>query len=681
MENSQVEEEQIVTNLETLFSFAMEASIDEKDKALLEQSHQAYMCDINRRRLVDREANALNGFIVTDSESEDPDQYLDLHSIASEKAQSLIAAKKKRLYRQTRYLKSKKLAEKHFLSRRVSRTVKGILKDYPDIEKEIETFIQDSSVCADAWRRTGILTFDGNTRVKCKVTYERIRQHLMAVYKRKFSFGTIVQLCVARNKRRLSARRYKGVAKVTSRRARKGFMIKYNPDAHWSSAFYRNLSYIQYSDGRHIMNVNRDDAAGFRLDTMATHRLHRTPMVQGSEATTTYTDYVNKYKSVLQTTSYNFSKTNTTSEICAGIVKPVGLFPKNPAQHLKDFEMLEDSPEIKAAFINPTTGERKLIDCIRVDGASDEGPAHEEVQFMWTSWHLSRATISTLVTARNSGSSYLNRVELQNGCLALAHANLFIPSTLGGSCMDGNKVDRSKYAENMKMATEVYINRVNECPCGETVIHLYQGSDSTKEQENRKYLLQYLKGSKAQVQHLKEEKPNLCAYFEKVWEVRRNHIIEELPPQYAFFLVCCFKPGCSHPLCSKRIELPKWFDSGPLVSYLPLPIPDPSRSYGNPNCQECKGYCHGHFMKPTESLASSLPQMKKPPSVILKEAFDSLKSYPPSDSFYSDLSKKVMLPVDEVKIWFEHLMTIRENRRKGAIKAAATRKSKKTKSN
>ena len=36
----------------------------------------------------------------------------------------------------------------------------------------------------------------------------------------------------------------------------------------------------------------------------------------------------------------------------------------------------------------------------------------------------------------NSGGFYLNRVELQNGCLALGHANLFIPSTLGGSCVD-----------------------------------------------------------------------------------------------------------------------------------------------------------------------------------------------------------------------------------------------------
>ncbi len=102
---------------------------------------------------------------------------------------------------------------------------------------------------------------------------------------------------------------------------------------------------------------------------------------------------------------------------------------------------------MKSAFLNPLTDKRKLIQCIRIRvyGASDEGPSHEEVQFMWT---VSKGT------ARNSGSSYLNRVELQNGCLALAHANLFIPSTLSGSCMDGNKLDK------MDLATDVYVMAV-----------------------------------------------------------------------------------------------------------------------------------------------------------------------------------------------------------------------------
>ncbi len=54
----------------------------------------------------------------------------------------------------------------------------------------------------------------------------------------------------------------------------------------------------------------------------------------------------------------------------------------------------------------------------------------------YTPSHHNDYCIATLVSTRNSGASYLNRVELQTGCLALGHANLFIPSTLGGSCLD-----------------------------------------------------------------------------------------------------------------------------------------------------------------------------------------------------------------------------------------------------
>ena len=124
----------------------------------------------------------------------------------------------------------------------------------------------------------------------------------MKVFGRNFAYDTVVELCVPRNNRQKSASRYKGLAKVTSRRAWKGFMLKFNPDAHWSAALHNGLNYIQYEDGCNIVNINRDDAAGFRLDTMATHRLHWNPVVKGHETLTTYTDYVNPYTSILQTT-------------------------------------------------------------------------------------------------------------------------------------------------------------------------------------------------------------------------------------------------------------------------------------------------------------------------------------------------------------------------------------------
>ena len=41
-----------------------------------------------------------------------------------------------------------------------------------------------------------------------------------------------------------------GIAKVTSRRAKKGFNLRLNLDKHWSAAFYRGLNQLQYVDGR-----------------------------------------------------------------------------------------------------------------------------------------------------------------------------------------------------------------------------------------------------------------------------------------------------------------------------------------------------------------------------------------------------------------------------------------------
>ena len=184
------------------------------------------------------------------------------------------------------------------------------------------------------------------------------------------------------------------------------------------------------------MNLNRDDASGFRLDTLSTHRLHRTPVVKGHDILTTHTDYVNRYPSILQTTCYNFSSTKSTGELCAGVVKPAGVFEKNSAQYYADIEMLQIMDELQPPFVNVDSHSNKRIECICVDGAAEEGPSHVEVQFWWCKMHLEWPTLVTLVTARNSGASYMNRVELQNGCLALAHANLFIPSNLNGSCFD-----------------------------------------------------------------------------------------------------------------------------------------------------------------------------------------------------------------------------------------------------
>ena len=362
---------------------------------LISQSYHAFLASQKALYESERVANMVNGEIVTDSESDNPEEYIGITDLLSENGCKLVKKQRAVIRRQAQRLRAKVIAEQNFLSRRVPKRVSRMLKECPDIGKVVEKYVEEHSVGADAWRRTGVLNFDGNVHLKHKVTFKRIQKHLEDTYKRRFSFGSVVQLCVARNKRRRSAKRYLGVAKVTTRHARKGFNLKYNPDAHWSAAFYKGLNTIQYRHGRNITNINRDDASGFRLDTLTTHKQHPIPVLHGKDILTTRTDYVNKYSSTLQTTSYNFTATDTTVETCVGIVKAPGLHSKNPCQHAADLKMLETKEEIQHVFINPDTAVHKAIDCVRVDGASDEGPSHEEVQYYWTERHISHKKVVT----------------------------------------------------------------------------------------------------------------------------------------------------------------------------------------------------------------------------------------------------------------------------------------------
>ena len=149
----------------------------------------------------------------------------------------------------------------------------------------------------------------------------------------------------------------------------------------------------------------------------------------------------------------------------------------------------------------------KAVDCIRVDGAGDEGPSHHEVQFYWTVRNFLLGKKATIVTTRHSGGSYLNRVEMQNGCLTIAHSNLFIPSTLTGPNITGQGLDCDRLATNLDVAIDVYINRVNGAPCGESEIALYKGAideHAERLQDRCHELLIFLKGLKKMKSTLKK---------------------------------------------------------------------------------------------------------------------------------------------------------------------------------
>ena len=153
-------------------------------------------------------------------------------------------------------------------------------------------------------------------------------------------------------------------------------------------------------------------------------------------------------------------------------------------------------------------------------------------------------------------------------------------------------------------------------------------------------------------------------------------MVQGLPAQYIFYLLCsnCKDPDCPHTICqSGRQEVPTWYEHGPTVSYLLLPIPDTSHPWGS-TCSDCKGCCYGHYLKPKEALTSTHTPMSEPPSVIIGTAFKKLKGKSVTDNFVEELARKTPLPPDDVRLWLSHLETVSDNRKRGANKASETQR-------
>ncbi|CAB3997451.1 Chromatin modification-related YNG2 [Paramuricea clavata] len=358
-----------------------------------------------------------------------------------------------------------------------------------------------------------------------------------------------------------------------------------------------------------------------------------------------------------------FLETETTPETCVGVVKSHTMHKKNPGQHAGDLEMLANHDEAKFAL----SGE---IDCIRVDGATDEGPSHFEVQFMWTERHLHHGKICTLVTSRFAGGSYLNKVELQNGCLALGHSNLFIPSTIYGSNFVNGELDRKMLVQNLEAALSVYINTVIGAQCGGKPIHLTRGSTdeySSKVQERRDRLIIFLRGSQKKKKELKEAYPEDYDYFLRIWQVRKDHMIEKLPANYVFLLLPCYKPNCLHAVCTKGLprKPATWFKDGPPFSFVPLPIPDPARPSGGP-CKSCKDNCNGHYLPPERQYEfvkeHGSEYCTQPPSKVLKEFAKNHETC--SEEEMEEFSKTCLLSVSDVQMWMKNLNNGKQKKKK-----------------
>ena len=105
------------------------------------------------------------------SESDESNSEEDTSTIESAfEARAKVLIKKKRESLRTKATRNakRKIAEERLLKRSRSRKVSKVLQECPGIGKAIEDFVGVCGAGADAWRRTGVITFDGNKKMEKK---------------------------------------------------------------------------------------------------------------------------------------------------------------------------------------------------------------------------------------------------------------------------------------------------------------------------------------------------------------------------------------------------------------------------------------------------------------------------------------------------------------------------------
>ena len=108
-----------------------------------------------------------------------------------------------------------------------------------------------------------------------------------------------------------------------------------------------------------------------------------------------------------------------------------------------------------------------------------------------------------------------------------------------------------------------------------------------------------------------------------------------------------------------------------------MPVPDLEAPWGSTTCSKCPNrVCYGHFLTPEVLQESSGIPMSNPPSQVLKTRFSELMGTEPSDNDVEKIAKETLLLPQEVRIWMNNLQSIQTNCRRGAEKAAATKRSK-----
>lgn len=90
---------------------------------------------------------------------------------------------------------------------------------------------------------------------------------------------------------------------------------------------------LQFKDGSDKMILNRDDQAGFSLDSTYTHKNHKAVCLEGKPELTSHSDYVSKHEGLLETSSYLFMNTENTGQVSVLVVKAPGVLHEKTEPH------------------------------------------------------------------------------------------------------------------------------------------------------------------------------------------------------------------------------------------------------------------------------------------------------------------------------------------------------------
>jgi hypothetical protein len=113
----------------------------------------------------------LDNAVITDSESDDPEEWLSVKGLKSPEGVQMIKKQRCFIRAQAKRKIAKEIANRCLLKRKIPKRVSAIIKEFLNIGKDVEEYVKSKKCGADAWRRTGVITFDGHRKRGPKASY------------------------------------------------------------------------------------------------------------------------------------------------------------------------------------------------------------------------------------------------------------------------------------------------------------------------------------------------------------------------------------------------------------------------------------------------------------------------------------------------------------------------------